>query len=98
VGVANRLERLQRDFLWGDVGDEAKLHLVNWKRICTPIELGGLGVRNLTQFNQALLGKWLWRYAMERKALWGLVITVKYESTRGGWNPKEVLGTFGVGV
>jgi hypothetical protein len=35
---------------------------------------------------------------MERKALWRLVIAVKYESTSVGWSPKEVLGTFGVGV
>jgi hypothetical protein len=51
VGVANRIERLQTDFLWGCIGDEVKFHLVNWKRICTPIELGGSGVPNLIQFN-----------------------------------------------
>jgi hypothetical protein len=28
VGVANRLEKLQRDFVWGDIGDEFKFHLV----------------------------------------------------------------------
>jgi hypothetical protein len=44
-------------FLWGDIWDEVKFHLVNWRRICTPIKLGGLGVRNLIQFNRALLGK-----------------------------------------
>jgi hypothetical protein len=30
VGVANRIEKLQRDFLWGGVGDEFKFHLVSW--------------------------------------------------------------------
>jgi hypothetical protein len=33
-----------------------------------------------------------------REALWRLVIDVKFESLRGGWCSKEVLGTFGVGV
>jgi hypothetical protein len=27
--------------------------------ICSPKQSGGLGVRNLIKFNQALLGKWL---------------------------------------
>jgi hypothetical protein len=49
VNVAQRLERLQWDFLWSGIGDE--VHLVNWHTICTPIKEGGLGVRNLIQFN-----------------------------------------------
>jgi hypothetical protein len=47
VGVANRLEKLQRDFLWGGIGDEFKFHLVNWHTICSSKVLGGLGVRNM---------------------------------------------------
>jgi hypothetical protein len=30
VSVAKKLERLQREFLWSGMGDETKLHLVNW--------------------------------------------------------------------
>jgi len=82
VSVATRLERLQRDFLWGGIGDEVKFHLVNWHKICNPIKSGGLVVQNLIQFNRALLGKWLWRYALERDALWRSVIEVKHVSMR----------------
>jgi hypothetical protein len=82
VGVANRLEKLQRDFLWGGIGDEFKFHLVNWHTICSSKASGGLGVRNLVMFNKALMGKWLWRYAMERDALWRKVVDVKYGSMR----------------
>jgi hypothetical protein len=71
---------------------------VNWERFCTQIKSGGLGVRNLIQFNRTLLGKWLWGYAMEREALWRLVIEAKYECMRGGWSSKEVMGTYGVRV
>jgi len=59
VGVANRLDKLQGDFLWGGIGDEENFHLVNWNRICSPLHSGGLGVHNFIQFNRALLGKWL---------------------------------------
>jgi hypothetical protein len=47
VGVASRLERPQRDFLWGGIGDEFKFHLVNCSSICTMIKSGTLRVRNL---------------------------------------------------
>jgi len=84
TGVANSLEKLQRDFLWGGIADEFKFHMVNWSTICTPKVSEGLGVRNMIQFNRALLGKWLWRFTIERDALWRKVIDTKYGSTRGG--------------
>jgi hypothetical protein len=58
IGVANRTKKLQRDSLWGGIGEKFKFYLINWSKICTPISYG-LGVQNLLLFNQALLGKWL---------------------------------------
>ena len=84
ISVARRIEKLDRDFLWGGLGDEHKYHLVNWKHICDSIQYGGLGIRNVVGFNKALLGKWLWRYAIEREALWLKVIDAKYGSMWGG--------------
>ena len=83
ISVARRIEKLHRDFLWGGLGDEHKYHLANWKHICDSIRYGGLGIRNVVGFNKALLGKWLWRYAMEREALWLKVIDAKYGSMGG---------------
>ncbi|RVX02750.1 LINE-1 retrotransposable element ORF2 protein [Vitis vinifera] len=40
--VARRLEKLQRDFLWGGGNLERKVHIVNWKIVCTEKEKGGL--------------------------------------------------------
>jgi hypothetical protein len=98
VSVANRIEKIQRDFLWGGMGDEPKMHLVNWDQVCRPIRAGGLGIRNVLKFNKALLGKWLWRYATESEALWYKIIKEKYEEQDGGWVSKEVSGSFGVGL
>ena len=94
--VARRIEKLQRDFLWGGLDDEPKFHLVPWKEVCEPLMGGSLGIQNLTMFSQALLGKWLWRYAIEPESLWRRVIDSKYGSMWGGWYSQ--IGTQAYGV
>lgn len=69
-----------------------KSHLVSWKRICTPLNLGGLGSKSLFAFNQALFGKWLWRYVVEGGAFWRQVVDRKYGSLVGKGCSKVVTG------
>ena len=57
--VANRMERLQRDFLWGGGVVVKRSHLVNWEVVCSDKEQGGLGVRNLSKLDKALLDEWV---------------------------------------
>ena len=57
--VRIRLEIIQKDFLWGGLGDRSKIHLVNWSDVCKAKNFGGLGIRRLHNLNQALLEKWL---------------------------------------
>jgi hypothetical protein len=90
--VAKRIEKIQRNFLWGGLGDEFKYHLVKWRSICLPIKEGGLGVRQMVPFNKALLGKWHWRFANEKTALWREVIVSKFGSGRGDWSSLEGRG------
>ena len=92
------MEKLQRNFLWSGISGESKLHLVKWVKVCKPLQVGGLGIRQLTSFNSALLGKWLWRYGMETDALWRRVIEVKYGSIWGGWCTKKVTSAYGVSL
>ena len=68
--VRLRLEKIQRDFLWGRGALVQKPHLVRWNLICLDKKKGGLGVRNLALMNKALLCKWNLQYANEREAFW----------------------------
>jgi hypothetical protein len=84
TSVAASIEKLQSDFLRGGLGDDRKLPLVSWKVVCSPFQSGGLAVRNLRLFNQALLGNWLWHFDMDRDLFWRKVIEVKYGCGWGG--------------
>ena len=92
--MANKIERLQRDFLWGD----SKTHLVGWDKVCAPLKSGGLGVRKLTNFNKVLLGKWLWRFGIEETRLWRRVVAHKCGEEWGGWTSKLGRGVHGCGL
>jgi hypothetical protein len=98
VSVAQRIEKLQRNFLWGGMGEGVKYHLVSWDQVYSPMDYGGLGVKNLTLFNKALLGKWLWRFGVEESHLWKRVIVAKYGMEWGGWRSKPCRGTHSYGL
>ena len=51
LAVANRLEHIQRKFLWGSLEECFKYPLVAWEKVCLPIVLGGLGIRKLVHLN-----------------------------------------------
>ena len=75
-----------------------KFHLEHWKRVCEPLQTGGLGIRNLAIFNKALLGKCLWRYGTKRDSLWRRVVDKKYGSMWGGWCSNRVQHPYGVSL
>ena len=95
--VRMRLKKIQKDFLWGGGALEQKPHLVRWPIVREDKSKGGLGVKNLGLFNKALLGKWAWRFANEKKAIWNQVIRRKYGEERG-WRSGETREAYGVGL
>ena len=63
VGVRRQLERIMRGFFWrGPRLEESRgMASVPWETVCRPVDQGGLGVRQLTHTNTALLSKWVSR-------------------------------------
>lgn len=66
--VLKKLIGIQRKFLWG-AGDGKKC--ISWvcqNKVCSPKEDGGLRVKQLDIFNLSLLGKWWWRFLIDKEA------------------------------
>ncbi|KAL6326865.1 hypothetical protein AAG906_012140 [Vitis piasezkii] len=62
--------------------------------------LGKMGgcLQRQEDFNKALLGKWLWRFPLERGSFWRKVIVGKFGEKEGGWTTREVRESHGMGL
>ncbi|GJU28730.1 putative RNA-directed DNA polymerase [Tanacetum coccineum] len=58
--------------------------------------LGGLGVGSLLAKNMGLLGKWKWRFLVEKNALWRMVIKDFYGIDGGFGTPYNSFGSGGI--
>lgn len=52
-------------------------------KVCLQKEHCGLGVRQLREFNLALLGKWCWKLLVDRGGLWYMVLVARYGEEAG---------------
>ncbi|XP_058740932.1 uncharacterized protein LOC131613262 [Vicia villosa] len=58
--------------------EKRKIHWVIWKNVTLPFDKGGIGVKNIAVFNQALLTKWIWRILQGHDSLWLRVLKSRY--------------------
>ncbi|KAK3185175.1 hypothetical protein Dsin_032461 [Dipteronia sinensis] len=77
-GIYKKLDKINRDFLWGSSADIRKMHLINWATVCLQKNLGGLGIKNTKLMNQVLLAKFGWRLDRKDVGFWGRVLKEKY--------------------
>jgi hypothetical protein len=70
-GIIYKLESLFMQFLWGGSEKSSRINWVKWSKVCKDKDKGGLGVKNIRDFNSALLesGCGEWRLRTEKDSL-----------------------------
>jgi hypothetical protein len=66
-----QMEKIERGFLWeGRAAANGGNCHVNWRPVCHPISLGGLGVQDLERTGLALRQRWLWLSRTDENRAW----------------------------
>ncbi|KAL5838662.1 hypothetical protein ACOSQ3_015831 [Xanthoceras sorbifolium] len=76
--LCNELCSMIMGFWWGASDGHKKISWVARDKLCSPKIHGGLGFKDLSLFNQALLGKQAWRIVMNKDSLVSRVLKAKY--------------------
>ena len=76
--VTKKLTSLTAQFWWSSGGNTRRLHWKSWDKVCHSKEEGGLGFKDLTDFNTAMLGKQLWRLIEKSHTLFSRVFKGRY--------------------
>ena len=76
--LCDKLTSMVRNFWWEKKQDERKMAWLSWDKMCVPKVFGGMGFKQLKQFDLALLAKQGWRLQVGHNSLVYQVFKAKY--------------------
>lgn len=83
ASVCERLDRINRIFLWGDSPGSKKIHPVKWDKVCKSKDGGGLWLKKAPDQNLAFLSKLAWKVSNpEEEGLWVSILRDKHMSNQ----------------
>ncbi|KAK1584321.1 hypothetical protein Q3G72_031946 [Acer saccharum] len=90
--ICLKLDKINRDFLWGHTTTKNAIHLVKWENVCLPRRNGGLGIKKTKSMNQALLAKIGWRILRNDDGIWCRLLQHKYLNNKTILDPELAKG------
>ncbi|XP_018488051.2 uncharacterized protein LOC108858662 [Raphanus sativus] len=78
VSLCKRIQSTLTQFWWNSTSGKKKMCWVAWQKLTKPKAAGGLGLRDIQMFNQALLAKVAWRILTSPGCLLVRVLRGKY--------------------
>jgi len=77
--ICDNIDQVTHNFIWKGNNNKGT-HLVNWKKIASPKQNGGLGIRAAREANTSLLGKLVWNLVQKTDKLWVNLLSNNYTS------------------
>uniref|UniRef100_A0A803Q7L1 Reverse transcriptase n=1 Tax=Cannabis sativa TaxID=3483 RepID=A0A803Q7L1_CANSA len=77
-GIIHEIQTLITRFWWGSTEAKHQIHWGDWEKLCKDKWTGGMGVKDLEDFNQALLAKQAWKLVTNPNSLFAQVMKALY--------------------
>lgn len=78
ANLCKEIDQICCKFIWSGTKEKQIMSLVCWKKICLPKKFGGLGLRRIKWFCEALRSKVGWKLSMEENKEWIKICKAKY--------------------